>query len=383
MCPYVEWVGAMQAQMTIQEAMSILGLSEPFTIDDLKSAFRRAAKRYHPDTGSPEASAEKFILANTAYELLLAYLTGGASDQPQDVVDPILEERLQMMLRAYEHAMQRLAQRFRHTAEDIVRDVVRKLQSYGSKDRLKSEFERDVREILRRHLQQFHGTMCSMLHHLIAEHDEWLNGMFNAIFRHYRRQAIRQAWLSPFFWILGTALAGASAFGLWQLGLVALLPCALVMFPMPSLVGTLYSVSKWRENRFRLQIDVDGLVPPVGMFAPQTGNAWSVDETAGVGGLGGAVFGGIVGGVAGAIIGGIIGGLLGALFGEPYEVTAKKVLDAFLPQLDEYLRQVASRLDSELQRAWQVIVQRVIENYTASKQETYRMLPAEVSRARG
>jgi hypothetical protein len=51
------------------EDLRTLGLSRPFSAEELRAAYRREAKRHHPDTGG---SAEEFRRINEAYERLAA-----------------------------------------------------------------------------------------------------------------------------------------------------------------------------------------------------------------------------------------------------------------------------------------------------------------------
>ncbi len=361
--------------MTYSEAMHILGLREGFTLDDLKSAFRRAAKRYHPDTGSPEASAEKFIQANRAYDLLLEYLRSGGRDTGTPDIDPLLQERLDMVMRAFEHLMNTLASRFAQMGQAIVNDVAQQIASYGNIERLRQEFENDARRIVSRHLRDFVQMVYSGLDQLIREHDAWLNGLYNSVFRHYRSLAIQQAWKSPLNWVAGIALSLVAFLFLQNFWLTEGLFLLAGFAVVPHLLQTGYAWWKWRENRFRLQVRMSDLLPQRGLFDPQIGNVVSQQEAAGIGGIGGAVLGGLFAGPIGAIIGGVLGGLFGSLFGEPYHVTAQRVLEAFVSTLNSYLQTVAQQLGNELRTAYNRLLRQVIESYTQSKQGTLKMLP--------
>ena len=48
----------------------ILGLSKDASADEIKSAYRKMAKKYHPDVNKEEGAAEKFKEVNEAYEVL-------------------------------------------------------------------------------------------------------------------------------------------------------------------------------------------------------------------------------------------------------------------------------------------------------------------------
>jgi DnaJ-class molecular chaperone len=48
----------------------VLGVSKSASADEIKSAFRRLAKKYHPDVCKEEGGAEKFKEAQEAYAVL-------------------------------------------------------------------------------------------------------------------------------------------------------------------------------------------------------------------------------------------------------------------------------------------------------------------------
>src|SRR5947209_20429167 len=48
----------------------VLGVSRSASEDELKKAFRRLAKQYHPDTNKEQGAGARFIEINEAYEVL-------------------------------------------------------------------------------------------------------------------------------------------------------------------------------------------------------------------------------------------------------------------------------------------------------------------------
>src|SRR6266566_4251462 len=48
----------------------VLGVSRSASEDELKKAFRRLAKQYHPDTNKEQGAEARFIEINEAYEVL-------------------------------------------------------------------------------------------------------------------------------------------------------------------------------------------------------------------------------------------------------------------------------------------------------------------------
>jgi DnaJ-class molecular chaperone len=55
--------------MTREKALSILGLSRKFTQEEAKLAYRKLARKYHPDVAG-EAFNHKFAQINEAYEFI-------------------------------------------------------------------------------------------------------------------------------------------------------------------------------------------------------------------------------------------------------------------------------------------------------------------------
>ncbi|WP_420393633.1 DnaJ C-terminal domain-containing protein [Acuticoccus sp.] len=53
-----------------RDPYTVLGVSKSASEGDIKSAFRRLAKRYHPDTNSDPKAAERFAEVNSAYEIV-------------------------------------------------------------------------------------------------------------------------------------------------------------------------------------------------------------------------------------------------------------------------------------------------------------------------
>lgn len=56
--------------MANKDYYEILGVSKTADADEIKSAYRRLAKKYHPDLNKAPEAAEKFKEINEAYEVL-------------------------------------------------------------------------------------------------------------------------------------------------------------------------------------------------------------------------------------------------------------------------------------------------------------------------
>jgi curved DNA-binding protein CbpA len=63
----------------MRSELVILELTPPISMADLKSAYRRAAAKHHPDLGG---TSEGFIAVNSAYEQLKWEIERGAYQQP-------------------------------------------------------------------------------------------------------------------------------------------------------------------------------------------------------------------------------------------------------------------------------------------------------------
>lgn len=57
---------------TEREALAVLDLSYPVTLQEIKTRYKKLVKRYHPDVNNTDNNAQdKFIAVNKAYTLLI------------------------------------------------------------------------------------------------------------------------------------------------------------------------------------------------------------------------------------------------------------------------------------------------------------------------
>ena len=66
--PEKAYAGISQFKLTYDEAAAILGVSPSASEKEVKTAWRKYSKMYHPDTGGATANEEKFKAKKEAYE---------------------------------------------------------------------------------------------------------------------------------------------------------------------------------------------------------------------------------------------------------------------------------------------------------------------------
>ncbi len=67
--------------MTLSDYYEILGLQHGCSVDDIKKAYRRKARLYHPDINSSPEAKDIFISSTEAYEFLIANFDKLRSDE--------------------------------------------------------------------------------------------------------------------------------------------------------------------------------------------------------------------------------------------------------------------------------------------------------------
>ena len=66
--------------MTINDYYNILGLQKGCSRDEIKKAYRKKAREFHPDINPSTESKDMFIMVTEAYEFLLSYQAKLSSD---------------------------------------------------------------------------------------------------------------------------------------------------------------------------------------------------------------------------------------------------------------------------------------------------------------
>lgn len=59
--------------MTIADYYHLLGLKDNSSVEEIKKAYRRMARKYHPDINPSPNAQDMFILVTEAYEFLISY----------------------------------------------------------------------------------------------------------------------------------------------------------------------------------------------------------------------------------------------------------------------------------------------------------------------
>ena len=76
--------------MSVAEYYNTLGLQAGASTDEIKKAYRKKARQYHPDLNQSPDARDMFIKATEAYELLLSISTG--KDAGEEEYKRLMEE---------------------------------------------------------------------------------------------------------------------------------------------------------------------------------------------------------------------------------------------------------------------------------------------------
>ncbi|KAL4707974.1 hypothetical protein ACJJTC_010590 [Scirpophaga incertulas] len=82
-------INAVAVDKKINECYHILHLPINSKQDDIRKAFLDLAKKYHPDSGSPEANMDKFVAVENAFRYLTKHKTGSTNEEIEKVVGEI------------------------------------------------------------------------------------------------------------------------------------------------------------------------------------------------------------------------------------------------------------------------------------------------------
>ena len=70
--------------MVAADYYRVLGIPENSSIDEIKKAYRKKARLYHPDINNSPDSNDRFIEATEAYDFLIAHYGKNFSEEIED-----------------------------------------------------------------------------------------------------------------------------------------------------------------------------------------------------------------------------------------------------------------------------------------------------------
>ncbi len=73
----------MPQSLTVSEYYRVLGIEPYSTIDEIKKAYRKKAREFHPDHNSSPGAKDIFIQATEAYDFLMIYREKIAADEEE------------------------------------------------------------------------------------------------------------------------------------------------------------------------------------------------------------------------------------------------------------------------------------------------------------
>ncbi|KAJ0176841.1 hypothetical protein K1T71_008020 [Dendrolimus kikuchii] len=80
-CIIAKTITSKSKEKKIEESYHILNLPLHCKQDEVRKAFLELAKKYHPDSGSPEADMDKFVAVENAFRVLTKHNTGASSNE--------------------------------------------------------------------------------------------------------------------------------------------------------------------------------------------------------------------------------------------------------------------------------------------------------------
>ncbi len=127
---------------TAYDPNELLGIAPGASEDEIRKAFRRQAKRVHPDVSDATDAAEQFARLKAAYDLLLKRLENPLEPTPEDLyrpATPVDEQQQEMIIQA--HRRRREAeQRRRNRRRAAVRGNARRAEREN--ERFRAEMAR-------------------------------------------------------------------------------------------------------------------------------------------------------------------------------------------------------------------------------------------------
>jgi len=354
--------------MDLQKALSALKLPPTASPRQARAAFRRLAKRYHPDTGT-DRSAEKFIAIVAAYDFLKKRFQTAGIAAPLPVargcVSVARVERavwqvsygdfVDQLEAATEQAIKTFHQEKDPFAERLRQLIAGQIASYSSASEFRTRAKSDLDAIIQRELWAFIERIGRRSVLVESQFREWVLAIRTSAYEVNVPQGLLQYLARP----AGLLLSAAIFLGVGSSAYLAMYLSPLPFFtkgPVPILAGVLTAVlsgmiglwgGKWiytRSARKQEQHTRAILMARIGMDSFRVGavpisEALSSQERTAIG-AGAAAFTALWFGVeplTGAIAIALVG-LFGWLTGKSFKKTQREAVESILAALEPRLQ---------------------------------------------
>jgi curved DNA-binding protein CbpA len=362
--------------MTRQEACKILGLAVSFSASDLKSAFRQAALKTHPDKGG---NTLEFLKVHAAYERLMNDGSFADSEEFKETPEE-LRIRLVEIARAFEFIDSAFRERYPTKVEHFAADLRQRMTDMDSKDALLKHWPNEVDAAWGTFTTQMGEWLKSQTEQVAVDFNQWLTTVWAEHLNEAKNRHVENKWSSSAFWIpatiiglffsvLGFMLCSAYSYPFWFS--FFLLPFSL---PLAD-----YFYQQESENRSKAKISIpqlndDNLLMDANLFKFPLKNILLSDEAAYRVGFNGAWMGWMIGGPWGAVLGGIAGGLIGWFKGLRLEKLKEMVFTESCGQLDPLVDGAEKEWHLRLKHLKEEYLQRAQENYKEAARRTIKLL---------
>ena len=396
--------------MNLPDAIRILGLSKRTSLREAKAAYRRLAKKYHPDINSQE-NASRFLDIIAAYEFLRDYVarnkgkTSRVSSAQQTATEaPPIAVRHQMgttaltlaparlwlsrkavyqrgfkdfvtaLDQAFEESLQLLRRESQRFCERVFAAIGRRFETYSDASEIRSKLHRDVNRVLRREGVSFLEKLSCEPRHVVESYDNWLKEMRTLARRYSLPQTIGE-YLSSSYGLTLTIgimapLVPTSMFiaaispSSFLVGLSGLAASIIISLFGGRSIYRWFAMKQVEQNTTAFLAEaglekVDDTVLPVSKESTQ-------EEEANKGALTGGMIGllalGPIAGMIGLVAGGLLGGMSGREFEEFRAKAAENTANALLPVLQDFL----DRIEHQFLAERKTVIERMRENFISN-----------------
>ena len=161
--------------MNYQEALSLLGLRSGFNEEQLKKAYRKLMKKYHPDLYENKSQAEKSKAEelskkiNEAYNVLLKSLNGTNKSSNYTYYDFNLENKKAEFIKYFKDILKSVNQeipfKFRKQEKDIITVALYNINRVKSMQELQNAFSQAKSDLNQNNLSLFNYYLASYMPH--------------------------------------------------------------------------------------------------------------------------------------------------------------------------------------------------------------------------